>query len=178
MFRVALKKRDDLYESAVDIVVREGRGSCSLLQRALGVGYGRAARLIDFMAEDNIVGPYAGSQAREVMISLAEWEAMQGETTSEDDTAATSRSNQIQLQDEEGFDDTLEPELREIRSLTQPGDTDDSADALDPESRADNRSVADDSAAARGTAEEADEEWETEEETEEQWSRQNAKGAS
>ena len=72
----------------------------------------------------------------------------------------------------------LEPELREIRSLTQPGDTDDSADALDPESRADNRSVADDSAAARGTAEEADEEWETEEETEEQWSRQNAKGAS
>ena len=38
------------------MVVREGRGSVSLLQRALGIGYGRAARLIDFMAEDGIVG--------------------------------------------------------------------------------------------------------------------------
>jgi S-DNA-T family DNA segregation ATPase FtsK/SpoIIIE len=72
-----LKKRDDLYEAAVDIVVREGRGSVSLLQRSLGVGYGRAARLIDYMAEDSIVGPYAGSQAREVLISLADWERMQ-----------------------------------------------------------------------------------------------------
>jgi S-DNA-T family DNA segregation ATPase FtsK/SpoIIIE len=74
-----MKKKDDLYEAAVDIVVREGRGSVSLLQRALGVGYGRAARLIDFMAEDGIVGPYAGSQAREVMITLADWERMHGE---------------------------------------------------------------------------------------------------
>jgi DNA segregation ATPase FtsK/SpoIIIE, S-DNA-T family len=69
----AFKKRDELYEAAVDVVVREGRGSCSLLQRALGIGYGRAARLIDFMAEDGIVGVYAGSQAREVQISISEW---------------------------------------------------------------------------------------------------------
>ena len=47
----------------------------SLLQRALGIGYGRAARLIDFMAEDGIVGQYNGAQAREVLISLEEWEA-------------------------------------------------------------------------------------------------------
>ncbi len=63
------QSRDDLYEAAVDIVVRERRGSCSLLQRALGIGYGRAARLIDFMAEDGVVGQYNGSQAREVLIS-------------------------------------------------------------------------------------------------------------
>ncbi len=74
----SLKNRDELYEAAVDIVVREGRGSVSLLQRALGIGYGRAARLIDFMAEDRIVGEYNGSQAREVSISVAEWEAMRG----------------------------------------------------------------------------------------------------
>ena len=49
--------------------MREGRGSVSLLQRTLGIGYGRAARLIDFMAEDGIVGEYNGSQAREVVIS-------------------------------------------------------------------------------------------------------------
>jgi S-DNA-T family DNA segregation ATPase FtsK/SpoIIIE len=72
-----LKKRDDMYEAAVDVVVREGRGSVSLLQRTLGIGYGRAARLIDYMAEDGIVGAYAGSQAREVVISLSDWEAMQ-----------------------------------------------------------------------------------------------------
>ncbi|MGD9635660.1 MAG: DNA translocase FtsK 4TM domain-containing protein [Pirellulales bacterium] len=71
-----LKNRDELYETAVDIVVRERRGSVSLLQRALGIGYGRAARLVDFMAEDGIVGEYNGSQAREVMISIEDWEAM------------------------------------------------------------------------------------------------------
>ena len=64
-----LPNRDELYEAAVDIVVREGRGSVSLLQRALGIGYGRAARLIDFMAEDGIVGHYNGSQAREVLLT-------------------------------------------------------------------------------------------------------------
>ena len=68
-----LKNRDDLYEPAIDIVVREGRGSVSLLQRALGIGYGRAARLVDFMAEDGIVGDYNGSQAREVLFTPEQW---------------------------------------------------------------------------------------------------------
>ena len=71
------QSRDELYEAAIEIVVRERRGSCSLLQRALGIGYGRAARLIDFMAEDGIVGQYNGSQARDVMISLEDWESRQ-----------------------------------------------------------------------------------------------------
>jgi S-DNA-T family DNA segregation ATPase FtsK/SpoIIIE len=73
-----LNNRDELYESAIDVVVREGRGSVSLLQRSLGIGYGRAARLIDYMAEDGIVGPYNGSQAREVLLSLDEWDQMHG----------------------------------------------------------------------------------------------------
>jgi S-DNA-T family DNA segregation ATPase FtsK/SpoIIIE len=72
------KNRDELYEQAVDIVIREGRGSVSLLQRALGIGYGRAARLIDFMAEDGIVGEYNGSQAREVLLTLEQFAAMTG----------------------------------------------------------------------------------------------------
>jgi S-DNA-T family DNA segregation ATPase FtsK/SpoIIIE len=69
------QSKDDLYEAAVDVVVRERRGSCSLLQRALGIGYGRAARLIDFMAEDGVVGQYNGSQARDVLISMQDWES-------------------------------------------------------------------------------------------------------
>jgi DNA segregation ATPase FtsK/SpoIIIE, S-DNA-T family len=82
------QSRDDLYESAVDIVVRERRGSCSLLQRALGIGYGRAARLIDFMAEDGIVGQYNGSQARDVLISLEDWDARHNQPE-----ASTTASN-------------------------------------------------------------------------------------
>jgi len=68
------RERDDMYDRAVEVVIREGRGSCSLLQRALGVGYGRAARMIDHMAEDGIVGDYKGSKSREVICSLEEWE--------------------------------------------------------------------------------------------------------
>ena len=74
-----VKDRDELYAAAVEVVIREGRGSVSLLQRALGVGYGRGARMIDFMAEDGIVGQYAGSQAREVLMTMDEWAAAQGE---------------------------------------------------------------------------------------------------
>jgi S-DNA-T family DNA segregation ATPase FtsK/SpoIIIE len=71
-----LRSRDDLYEAAIEVVLREGRGSVSLLQRALGIGYGRAARLIDFMAEDGIVGTYNGSSAREVLYTPEQWEQL------------------------------------------------------------------------------------------------------
>lgn len=68
-----IRRRDPVYEQAVEIVIREGRGSVSLLQRALGIGYGRAARLVDFMAEDGIVGDYKGANAREVLYTLEDW---------------------------------------------------------------------------------------------------------
>src|SRR5207244_3329978 len=71
-----LRARDDMYEPAIEVVLREGRGSVSLLQRSLGIGYGRAARLIDFMAEDGIVGAYNGSNAREVLYTPEEWEQL------------------------------------------------------------------------------------------------------
>ena len=67
--------KDALYEEAVRIVLETQRGSVSLLQRRLEIGYSRAARLIDLMAEDGIVGEYKGSQAREVFVALDEWEA-------------------------------------------------------------------------------------------------------
>ncbi len=93
------RNRDELYEAAVDIVVRERRGSVSLLQRTLGIGYGRAARLIDFMAEDGVVGEYNGAQAREVMVTLEQWEAtnVQRDLDQQDSTTITSslaKSNQ------------------------------------------------------------------------------------
>ena len=72
-----LENRDPLYKQAISIVVQEQRGSCSLLQRAMGIGYGRAARLIDFMAEDGYVGDYNGSKAREVMLTEEMWSNIQ-----------------------------------------------------------------------------------------------------
>jgi S-DNA-T family DNA segregation ATPase FtsK/SpoIIIE len=72
----ALKDRDEMYEAAIEIVIREQRGSTSLLQRALGIGYGRAARLIDFMSEDGIVGEFKSGSAREVLYTWDDWEAL------------------------------------------------------------------------------------------------------
>jgi S-DNA-T family DNA segregation ATPase FtsK/SpoIIIE len=69
---------DDLYESAVEAVIREQRGSVSMLQRIFKIGYGRAARLIDFMAEDGVVGPYNG-KIREVVMTIDQWRKKSGQ---------------------------------------------------------------------------------------------------
>jgi len=63
---------DDLYQDAVRVVCEMGRASTSTLQRRLRVGYGRAARLIDLMEKDGIVGPPDGSKPREVL-KKREW---------------------------------------------------------------------------------------------------------
>ncbi|MEO1526900.1 MAG: DNA translocase FtsK, partial [Planctomycetota bacterium] len=86
------EERPDIYPSAVEVIIREGRGSGSLLQRHLGIGYGRAAKLIDFMAEDGIVGHYNGSKAREVLMTLEQWNAQQGIEMEEDDLPETAAS--------------------------------------------------------------------------------------
>ena len=70
-------ERDELFDEAVRIIIESQRGSVSLLQRRLGIGYSRAARLIDLMADVGLVGDYKGSQAREVLYTLEEWEAQQ-----------------------------------------------------------------------------------------------------
>lgn len=59
---------DELYEQAVQVVVEAQTASASLLQRRLRVGYTRAARLIDLMEAQGVVGPYEGSKPREVRI--------------------------------------------------------------------------------------------------------------
>ena len=58
---------DELYQDAVRVVCEMGRASTSTLQRRLRIGYGRAARLIDLMEKDGIVGPPDGSKPREVL---------------------------------------------------------------------------------------------------------------
>jgi len=60
---------DDLYQDAVRVCCEMGRASTSTLQRRLRIGYGRAARLIDLMEKDGIVGPADGAKPREVLKS-------------------------------------------------------------------------------------------------------------
>ncbi len=78
-------RTDALLEKAMDTVIRSGIASASFLQRKLGVGYARAARLIDLLEDKGIVGGYEGSKPRAVLIKPEEWEKMkekkEGETT-------------------------------------------------------------------------------------------------
>ncbi|TET54431.1 MAG: DNA translocase FtsK [Actinobacteria bacterium] len=63
---------DELYDSAVEIVVSSKKASVSYLQRRLRIGYGRAARLMDMLEDKGIVGPQEGSKPREVHIDEEE----------------------------------------------------------------------------------------------------------
>ncbi len=61
-------ERDELYARAVELVQLNGQASTSFLQRRLRVGYNRAARMIEMMQEDGIVGPADGAKPREVLV--------------------------------------------------------------------------------------------------------------
>jgi len=61
-------EKDELYEKALELVLLTGQASASYLQRRLKLGYARAARIIDQMEQEGIVGPSEGSKAREVLV--------------------------------------------------------------------------------------------------------------
>lgn len=60
---------DDMYRDAVRVVIDSGKASASLLQRRLRVGYARAARLVEQMEEQGIIGPADGSRPRDVLVT-------------------------------------------------------------------------------------------------------------
>ena len=63
---------DDLYDEAVEFVAKTKKASNSSLQRRFGIGYNRAARLIDTMEENGLIGPANGSKPREVFVKAKE----------------------------------------------------------------------------------------------------------
>ncbi len=63
------EEADALFAEAVDVVVRTGQASISLLQRRFRIGYTRAARLIDDLERRGVVGPFEGSKPREVLVT-------------------------------------------------------------------------------------------------------------
>ena len=82
--------KDDRYYEAVEVIVGQQRGSATLIQRSLSVGYTRATRLLELMEDDGIVGPFVGAKSREVLLTLEEWHAR--------------REAEEQAADDEGFD--------------------------------------------------------------------------
>lgn len=63
---------DDLYEEALQVVTNSGQASASLLQRRLRVGYARAARLLDIMEQEGIIGPSNGAKPRDILIDTSQ----------------------------------------------------------------------------------------------------------
>lgn len=64
---------DELLNAAVETVLQAKNASVSILQRRLGVGYPRAARLIDVLEQKGYIGPFEGSKPRRVLISETDW---------------------------------------------------------------------------------------------------------
>ncbi len=64
---------DEYYDEAVRLVIETNQASVSILQRRLRLGYTRAARLIDMMEQNGLVGPYCGSKPRDILIDREQW---------------------------------------------------------------------------------------------------------
>ncbi|MEK6610351.1 MAG: DNA translocase FtsK [Gemmatimonadota bacterium] len=72
-------ERDTLFRQAAEVCIQNMKGSTSLLQRRLGIGYGRAARIVDQLYDAGILGPEDGSKPREVLVGLESLDRIIGE---------------------------------------------------------------------------------------------------
>ncbi|UCE48976.1 MAG: hypothetical protein JSW47_02305, partial [Phycisphaerales bacterium] len=98
--------RDELFDDAVRVVLETRRGSVSLLQRRLSIGYARASRIIEMMAASGILGEYKGSQAREVVITQEEYENIR---------------RQMEAEAEAGYEDVAEDDDPSERAYISEG---------------------------------------------------------
>ena len=74
---ITMKKfeEDEIYDEAVRVIMENHQASVSILQRRLGLGYTRAARIIDMMEQEGIVGSYQGSKPRDILIDKVDEKA-------------------------------------------------------------------------------------------------------
>jgi S-DNA-T family DNA segregation ATPase FtsK/SpoIIIE len=143
------KDRDDLYERAVEVILGQQRGSATLLQRALAVGYTRATRLLELMEQDGLVGPFAGAKSREVMMTLDEYKVREASITEELARMAEEGDGDAEAMDPDGDPDEPESDADDVEvdgDGEDDADVDDEAD-VEPESDdadADDADAADD----------------------------------
>ena len=83
IFKIAQKsvflddgEEDVLFKDAVRVVLESGQASVSLLQRRLKIGYNRAARLVELMESEGVLGPYEVGRSREILVSQDYWEGL------------------------------------------------------------------------------------------------------
>ncbi len=107
------EERDELYEDAVRVVLETKRGSVSLLQRKLTIGYARASRIIEAMAADGLVGEYKGAQAREATVTLEEWEQLKAEQASPDDAVEDADEEDLEEYEDEAYEEDADNSTRE-----------------------------------------------------------------
>lgn len=119
--RRALK--DPLFDRAVDIVLESKRGSVSLLQRRLAIGYTRASRLIDLMGIAGVISDHKGSVARDVKITAEEWAAMK--ELAARDAAKDPEDKDLEGFEDEPFDDEASVEVEVVGNVD---DVDEEAD--------------------------------------------------
>ncbi len=70
---LASSEKDELYDDAVRVVMESNQASVSVLQRRMRLGYTRAARMIDMMEQEGLVGPFEGSKPRKILIDREAW---------------------------------------------------------------------------------------------------------
>ncbi len=84
---------DEMYEEAKDVVIRAQKASASLLQRRLRVGYARAARLLDLLEEEGVIGPADGAKPRQVLTSQPPEAAANSESARDKEPAKIVEGN-------------------------------------------------------------------------------------
>jgi S-DNA-T family DNA segregation ATPase FtsK/SpoIIIE len=66
-------QKDEFYDDAIRVIVESGQASVSILQRRLRLGYTRAARIIDMMEQEGLIGSFEGSKPRKILIDREAW---------------------------------------------------------------------------------------------------------
>ncbi len=105
---VADMVKDELFDDAVQIVMASKRGSVSLLQRRLSIGYARASRIIEMMAASGILGEYKGSQAREILVTPKEFKNIQRQMQADADAGYKDLADEEEYEHETTEDENLE----------------------------------------------------------------------
>jgi S-DNA-T family DNA segregation ATPase FtsK/SpoIIIE len=118
-------ERDELFDQAVEIVLETKRGSVSLLQRRLSIGYARASRIIEMMAAAGILGEYKGSQAREVTMTADDWQRIKN------NMAADAAAGYKDMQEDQEDKAALETDQQQDQDLKDDEDYDDQGQEYD-----------------------------------------------
>ncbi len=128
-----LHERDPLFDRAVEIMIESGRGSVSLLQRRLQIGYTRASRLVDQMGRAGILGEHKGTVAREVAITMEDWEQMKALEAAEtaDGGADVANGAAPTVADAMGVDDLTDVERVRVNASYDDRQTLDDLDDVD-----------------------------------------------